>query len=151
MSVVRWYQPREAGVFQDSVNRLFDGFFRSPHLEENDLRATAWTPAVDIYETENEVVLKAELPEIDVKDISINAESNVLTLKGERKLSQETTEENYHRIERVYGSFSRSFTLPSTVDITNISAKYRDGILRLVLPKKEESKPRQVSIEIEKE
>ena len=151
MSVIRWYPPREVSSFQDGVNRLFDNFFRSPHVEESDLTATAWAPAVDIYETESEVVLKAELPEIDVKDLSISAENNVLTLKGERKLSQETKEENYRRIERTYGCFTRSFTVPGTVDVTNISAKYRDGVLRLVLPKKEEAKPRQVNIEIEKE
>ena len=150
MAVVRWYPSQEVSSFQNSVNRLFDNFFRSPR-GENELTSTAWMPPVDIYETEDEVVLKAELPEIDIKTVNISAENNVLTVKGERKLSEETKEENYRRIERTYGNFVRSFTLPASVDATRISAKYRDGVLRLVLPKKEESKPRQVNIEIEKE
>jgi HSP20 family protein len=150
MTVVKWYPSREVGAFQDSVNRLFDNFFRSPDHKESDLTSTAWMPVVDIFETENEVVLKAELPEIDVKDLQINAENNVLTIRGERKLSDEVKEENYHRIERTYGAFSRSFTLPGIVDAAKIAARYKDGVLRVSLPKKEESKPRSVSIEVEK-
>jgi HSP20 family protein len=149
MSVVRWYPSRDVGAFQDSVNRLFDSFFRSQQGSENELTSSSWAPAVDIYETENEVVLKAELPEVDPKAIEIHAENNVLTVKGERNLSDEVREENYHRIERTYGSFSRSFTLPGTVDPTKINAKYKDGVLKLTIPKKEESKPRQVNIEVE--
>ena len=151
MTVVKWYPSREAGAFQDSVNRLFDNFFRSPVQKDNDLAATSWMPAVDIYETENEVVLKAELPEVDVNDLDINAENNVLTIRGVRKLSSEIKEENYHRIERTYGTFSRSFNLPGTVDASRISANYKDGILKIALPKREESKPRKVSIQVDKD
>ena len=151
MTVVRWYPSQEVTSFQESVNRLFDNFFRSPRGEDNGLTSTGWMPPVDIYETENEVVLKVELPEVDIKNVNINAENNILSIQGERTLSEETKEDNYRRIERTYGAFARSFTLPGTVDTTKIAAKYKDGILRLVLPKKEESKPRQVSIEIEKE
>ena len=151
MTVVKWYPSREVGSFQDSVNRLFDNFFRSPVQKDNDLAATSWMPAVDIYETENEVVLKAELPEVDVNDLDINAENNVLTIRGVRKLSSEIKEENYHRIERTYGTFSRSFNLPGTVDASRISANYKDGILKIALPKREESKPRKVSIQVDKD
>ena len=150
MAVVRWYPPQDVMSFQESVNKLFDSFFRNPQ-GENELTSTAWLPPVDIYETENEVVLKAELPEIDIQDINISAENNVLSIKGERRLSRETKEENYRRVERTYGKFVRSFTLPATVDAAKISARYKDGVLRLVLPKKEESKPRQFAVEIEKE
>lgn len=149
MAIVKGYPQQEVTSFQDSVNRLFDNFFGSPR-GQSELTSTAWVPPVDIYDTKDEVVLKVELPEIDVKDVKISAVSNVLSISGERKLSAEAKEENYYRIERAYGTFVRTFTLPTTVDAARISAKYKDGVLRLVLPKKEESKPRQVNIEIEK-
>jgi HSP20 family protein len=107
-------------------------------------------PPVDIYDSKDEVVLKVEIPEVDIKDVKISAVNNVLSINGERKLSAEAKEENYYRIERTYGTFVRTFTLPTSVDTTKISAKYKDGVLRLALPKKEEAKPRQVNIEIEK-
>jgi HSP20 family protein len=133
------------------MNRMIDELFRSTVQGENGLTSTAWTPAVDIYETDNEVVVKADLPEVDEKKIDIHVENNVMVLKGERELSKETSEENYLRVERRYGSFTRSFTLPSNIDSGRIAAKYRDGVLRVVLPKREESKPRQISIEVDKD
>ena len=150
MAVVKWYPHQDVTSFQDGVNRLFDNFFRSPR-GESELTSTAWVPPVDIYGTKDEVVLKVELPEINIKDVKINAENNVLSISGERKFSDEVKEESYFRIERTYGPFVRTFTLPASVDATKISAKYKDGVLRLVLPKKEESKPRQVTLEIEKD
>lgn len=149
MAIVRGYPNQDVTSFQDSVNRLFDNFFRSPR-GQSELTSTAWVPPVDIYGTKDEVVLKLELPEIDIRDIKISAENNVLSITGERKLSAEAKEEDYYRIERTYGTFVRTFSLPASVDPTKISARYKDGVLKLVLPKKEESKPRQVNIEIEK-
>jgi HSP20 family protein len=106
-------------------------------------------PAVDIYETDaHEVVLKAELPEMKREDISVTFENGVLTLKGERKFEEETTKENYHRVERRHGTFSRSFTLPNTVDASRISAAYKDGILTIRLPQREEAKPKQIDVNI---
>ena len=106
-------------------------------------------PAVDIYETEaHEVVLKAELPEMKREDISVTFENGVLTLKGERKFEEETNKENYHRVERRHGTFSRSFTLPNTVDASRISAAYKDGILTIRLPQREEAKPKQIDVNI---
>lgn len=149
MAIVRGYPQQDVTSFQDSLNRLFDNFLRSPS-GQSELTSTAWVPPVDIYGTKDEVVLKVELPEIDIKDVKISAENNVLSIAGERKLSAEAKEEDYFRVERTYGAFVRTFTLPTSVDATKIAAKYKDGVLRLVLPKKEESKPRQVNIEIEK-
>lgn len=151
MSIVRWYPSRDVNYFQENLNRMVESFFRSPQREDDSLTSTAWMPPVDVYETENEIVLKAELPEIDEKNVKIGVENNTLTISGERNLSTETKEDNYRRIERSYGSFTRSFTLSSSVDTAKISAKYKDGILKVVLPKREEAKPRQVKIAIEKE
>ncbi|MBI4472281.1 MAG: Hsp20/alpha crystallin family protein, partial [Acidobacteria bacterium] len=105
-----------------------------------------WSPAVDIFETEGEIVVKAELPGMGRKDITLNLENNVLTLRGERRFEKETKEENYHRIERSYGGFSRSFSIPSMVDEEKIRADYKDGVLSIVLPKKEQAKPKQIRI-----
>jgi len=101
---------------------------------------------VDIFETEGEIVVKAELPGVDRKDIALNLDHNVLTLKGERRFEKETKEENYHRVERSYGGFSRTFSIPATVDEEKIRADYRDGILKIALPKKEQAKPKQIKI-----
>jgi HSP20 family protein len=110
---------------------------------------SAWVPAVDIFETDaHEVVLKAELPEMKREDISVTFENGVLTLRGERKFDQETKQENYHRVERRHGTFSRSFTLPNTVDPSRISAAYKDGILTIRLPQREEAKPKQIDVNI---
>jgi HSP20 family protein len=111
------------------------------------MSTTSWNPSVDIFETDNDVVVKAELPGMDPKSIDVRLENNVLLLKGERHFEKETKEENYHRIEREYGSFSRAFSLPMAVKEDNITAEYKDGILRVVLPKKEELKPKTIKIE----
>jgi len=132
-------------MLQDRMNRLFDDAGR---ILRNDEQAatTSWGQAVDIFETEGEIVVKAELPGMDRKDITLHLENNVLTLKGERKFEKETKDENYHRIERAYGGFSRAFSIPATVDEEKIRADYNDGVLQIVLPKKDQAKPKQIRI-----
>ena len=146
MAISRWDPFRDLNVLQDRMNRLFDDAGRGWRADEP-AATTTWSPAVDIYETENEIVVQAELPGVDRKDISLNLENNVLTLKGERRFEKETKEENYHRIERSYGGFARTFSIPATVDEEKIRADYRDGILKIALPKKEQVKPKQIRIE----
>lgn len=127
------------------MNRLFEDAFTS-RTEEKDLISSSWTPAVDIFETENELILTAEVPGIEDKDIEIKIEDNTLSLKGERKFEKETKEENYHRIERAYGSFYRSFTLPNYIDQDKIRAEHQNGVLKITMPKKAELKPRKVKV-----
>jgi HSP20 family protein len=127
------------------MNRLFEDAGRGLRSDEP-ASTTMWSPAVDIYETEGEIVVKAELPGVDRKDIQLHLENNVLTIRGERRFEKEAKEDNYHRIERSYGGFSRSFSIPTTVDEEKIHADYRDGVLKVVLPKKEQAKPKQIQI-----
>jgi HSP20 family protein len=145
MSIIRWDPFRDLLTLRDKMNRLFEETF-SLRGEEKDLISGTWTPAVDIYETENSVVLTAELPGMDEKDIQLKIENNNLVLKGERKFEKETKEENYHRIERAYGSFYRSFTIPTAVDQERITAEYNNGVLKVTMPKKEEVKPKEIKI-----
>jgi HSP20 family protein len=133
-------------TIRERMNRIFDDFFRTQEVGEG-LPAGAWSPAVDIYETANEVVLKAELPGLSQKDIQLEIKDNTLTLKGERVKEQEVKEENYYRRERIYGSFHRAFTLPGTVQQDKIQARYKDGILEVIMPKAEAAKPRQIKVE----
>jgi HSP20 family protein len=130
------------------MNRLFDDFFRTQELGGT-LPSGAWNPAVDIYETSNEVILKAELPGLNQKDIQLEIKDDTLTLRGERLREQEVKEDNYYRKERVYGSFYRAFTLPNTIHQDKIEAKYKDGILEVCLPKAEAAKPRQLKVEVQ--
>jgi HSP20 family protein len=127
------------------MNRLFDDAGRTWRSDEP-AATTTWSPAVDIFETEGEIVVKAELPGMDRKDITLNLERNVLTLKGERRFEKEAKDDNYHRIERSYGGFSRTFSIPATVDEEKIHAEYKEGVLKIVLPKKEQAKPKQIRI-----
>src|SRR5688572_17057742 len=145
MTITRWDPFRDLSLLQDRMNRLFDETGRGYRGDEP-AATTTWSPSVDIFETEGEIIVKAELPGVDRKDISLNLEKNVLTLKGERKFEKETKEENYHRIERAYGGFSRSFSIPAIVDEDKIRADYKDGILKISLPKKEQVKPKQIQI-----
>ena len=126
--------------------RLFEDAFSRVLSEPQGNRP--WSPAVDIYETENELVLKADLPDVDQKDIDVRVENQTLTVAGERKFEQKTDGKGYHRIERSYGNFVRSFAVPNTFDTEKISAEYRNGVLSVTLPKKEAAKPRQVKIEV---
>lgn len=153
MAIVRWEPFRDLVSVQDRMNRIFEEAFRGaarPGAEEDWALGGAWAPAVDIYEHEGNIVLKAELPGIDPKDVQVGVENNVLTLRGERQFESEVKREQYHRIERAYGTFSRSFTLPNVVDTGKIKAEFKDGVLRVVLPKREEAKPKQISIAITK-
>jgi HSP20 family protein len=144
MAVVKWDPFRDLSMLQDRMNRLFDS---SRGWRNDDAAATTtWSPAVDIFETEGEITVKAELPGMDRNDITLHLEKNVLTLKGERRFEKETKDDNYHRIERSYGSFSRAFSIPATVEEEKIRADYKDGVLKIVLPKKEQEKPKQIRI-----
>ncbi len=143
MAIIRWDPFRDLITLRDKMNRLFEDAVRG---EEKDLISSSWAPAVDIYETENELVLAAEVPGVDEKDVEISVEDNTLSIRGERKFQKETKEENYHRIERSYGSFYRSFTLPNYIDQEKIHAEHESGILKVHMPKKPEVKPRKVRI-----
>jgi len=128
-------------------NRLFEGLnLLTPFAEEFPL--TKWTPACDIYETEKELVVKAELPGIKKENVNVTIENNLLTIHGERKFEEETKKDNYHRVERSYGEFMRSFTLPVFVDPAKILAEFNEGILKLTLPKREEAKPKQIEVKV---
>ena len=145
MALVRWDPVRElAGMEVDRLNRMFADFYGGETFNRG------WLPPVDVYETDNhEFVIKAELPDMKREDISLTFENNVLTLRGERKFEGESKRENFHRVERSYGSFSRSFTLPNTVDASQISAAYKDGVLTVRLPQREDAKPKQISVNVE--
>ncbi len=145
MAIIRWDPVRDMVTLREKMNRMFEDAFTGKG-EDKDLVTSSWAPAVDIYETESEIVMTAEIPGIDEKDIEIKIEDNTLTLRGERKFSKETKEENYHRLERSYGAFYRAFTLPNSVDTDNIHAEHENGILRVTMPKKQELKPRTVKI-----
>ena len=144
-AITRWDPFHNLSTLQEQVNRLFEGSLPS---RSDQSALTTWAPAVDIYETENELVLKADLPDVNEKDLDIRIESNILTIKGERKFEEKVKEDNYLRVERTYGSFSRSFSLPSTVDNGSIKAEYKNGVLTVELPKRAESKPRSVKINV---
>jgi HSP20 family protein len=145
-TLVRWEPFRGISSLQEQFNRLFENRF-APGTEEQTL--TAWAPAVDVYETENELVIKADLPQMSEKELDVRVENNMLTIRGERKFEQKVKEENYLRMERAYGSFSRSFSLPNTVVNTEaIQAEYKEGVLTVTLPKRAESKPKQVKVNV---
>lgn len=145
MAIIRWDPFRDLITIREKMNRLFEEAVTS-RGEEKDMVSSSWTPHVDIYETEHELVLSAELPGIEEKDIEIKLEDNTLTLKGDRNFEKETKEENYHRIERAYGSFYRSFSLPPYIDQDSIKAEHENGVLKIVMPKKPELKPRSVKV-----
>jgi HSP20 family protein len=145
MAIIRWDPFRDIVTLREKMNRLFEDAFTA-RGEEKEMISSTWTPSVDIYETENEIVLTAEVPGIDEKDIDIKIENNTLSLQGERKFEKETKEENYHRIERSYGSFFRSFTIPHNVDQDKIEAEHESGVLRILMPKKPETKPKKVKV-----
>ena len=147
MAMVRFEPFRELMTLQDRMNRLFEG---SRANDEDWALGGSWAPAVDIYEKDGNIVLKAELPGVDPKDVDIRVENNLLTLRGERKFDNEVQREHYHRVERSYGSFTRSFSLPNVVDTGNIKAEFKEGVLRVTLPKREEARPKQIQINVTK-
>jgi HSP20 family protein len=142
MTLVRWDPVRELASMEiERLNRMFSDFYGQSF-------GRAWMPAVDVYESDtHEFVIKAELPDMKREDINVTFENGVLTLHGERKAEHETSKDRFHRIERQYGSFSRSFTLPATVDASRISAAYKDGVLTVRIPQREEAKPKQIEVQ----
>lgn len=147
MALVKYNPLRELRSMQEQMNRLLNLSWNHD-LAGEDLKEGLWQPAVDIYETEDSIVIKAELPDVDQKDIEVRIEDNTLTLKGERKHEGEVKKENYHRIERYFGSFQRSFSLPANIHQDNVSASCDRGVLTITLPKKEETKPKQIKVEV---
>jgi HSP20 family protein len=144
--ITRWEPFREFTTLQDRLNRLFQQSVSEGREEA--LTTSSFAPAVDVYEDDQHVTLKIEVPGIDEKDIDVRLENNILTVHGERKLEKEEKEENYRRVERQYGSFTRSFTLPNTVDSESVSATYDKGVLKIKLAKKAEAKPKQIKISV---
>ena len=145
--LTRWDPFREFNTLQTQMNRLFQESYGQPGREES-LTTSVFAPAVDVYEDEHNITLKIEVPGIDEKDIDIRVENNTLTVHGERKFEKDEKEENYRRVERQYGSFTRTFTLPSTVDPENIQADYDKGVLKIRLAKKAEAKPKQIKVNV---
>ena len=152
MVPMRVFRGRSADPFRElfdlrrGINELFDASFAAPGQE---VALKAWTPAVDVYEDENSFLIKLELPEVNRDDVKVSLNDNTLSISGERRVENEEKRENYHRVERTYGQFYRSFTLPPNVDATAINAQFKDGVLRLTLPKKEEAKPKQIEVKVQ--
>src|ERR1044072_1111245 len=146
MAIVRWEPLRELASIQNEMNRLFVTVFDAPAPGGNGGTLRRWMPAMDLVETEDHFVLRADLPGLSEGDVSIEVEDNVLTVSGERKAEHETTQEGYHRVERAFGSFSRSLTLPEGVDADAVTASFDRGVLEIRIPKPEQRKPRKISI-----
>jgi HSP20 family protein len=146
MAITRWDPFREVVALQNRMNSLF----REMNEGDNPLTTASFVPAVDIYEDAKKVVLKLEVPGMEEKDLDVRVENNTLTVKGERKFEKDEKEENFHRIERRYGSFYRAFTLPTTVDPENVQASYNAGVLKLELNKKPEAQPKQIKVNVSK-
>ncbi len=147
MALVKYNPLRELRTMQDQMNRLLNLSWNHD-LPSEDINEGLWQPAVDIYETADSIIIKAELPDVDQKDIEVRIEDATLILKGERKHEDEVKKENYHRIERYFGSFQRSFSLPTTINQEKVVASCDKGVLTITLPKKEETKPKQINIEV---
>ena len=155
MALIPWRSAKEWDPFEemvdmrDRISRLFDEYFgQFPATREEPLGRT-WVPAVDIYEEKDNIIIKAELPGMKKDDLSIEVKDNVLTLSGERKHEEETKKENFHRIERSYGKFSRSFTLPDSVKVDKVKANYKDGVLEISLPKATEARAKAIPIKVD--
>jgi HSP20 family protein len=149
MAIVKFEPFSNLMTAQREFDRLFKEAF-TPFFGESELSTRTWAPPVDIYETENDIVLTAELPGVDPKNVDVKVEDSTLYLKGERKFEKEVKNENYHRVERSYGSFARSFSLPNSINSDKVKAEFKDGLLTLTLPKREESKPRTIKIDVSK-
>ena len=155
MSLIRWNPMRDLATFpadvtnvQREINRVFDNFFRGGMLDDGSLGASMWAPAVDVQERDEAYQVKVELPGVDKDDVKITMEDNILTIRGEKKQEKDSKNSNYHRVERSYGSFQRSFTLPTSVKHDKIEASYKDGILSIALPKAEDAKPKQIEVKV---
>ena len=148
MAIVRWDPFRELSAAQERMNRLLGDVYRA--ADDDVMRRGAWAPPVDIYDSgSHELVIKAELPDMSKEDIDITVENNMLTLRGEKKMDSSIKEEHCHRIERTYGAFSRSFSLPTTVDTSKVAADYKNGVLTIKLPVREEAKPKQIQVRVQ--
>ena len=146
MQLVRWNPMNEMFSFRRPLSRVFDDFFLPRTTTEDGSLTWGWNPVVDIYDNEDNIVIKAELPGVSKKDIEIDIKDRVMTLKGERSADNEVKEDNYYRRERTYGRFERSFTLPANVDPDKIKADYNDGVLKIEVPKPENQKPKQITV-----
>src|SRR5467141_1697645 len=146
--LTRWDPFREFTTLQERMNRLVRDRYRAEGGPEESLTTTNFAPPVDVYEDEHSITLKIEVPGIDEKDIDVRIENNTLTVHGERKIEKEEKEENYRRVERQYGSFTRTFNLPPTVDAEKVQADYDKGVLKVTLPKKAEAKPKQIKVNV---
>jgi len=149
MPIVKWEPFRNISALQDRINKAFDDVFREGNPGEGIVSACAWRPAVDIYETENGIVIKAEIPGVRKEDISVEVKDNILTLKGERTPEKDIPEEKYFRRERCFGTFHRSFTMQDVVNPDTIKASFKDGVLEVEIPKPEAEKPKQIKVNIE--
>lgn len=149
MAIVRWLDPfRDLTSIQDRMNQIFEDALSRSRGRDEGMRTGMWTPAVDIYEKNDSVMVKAELPGVEKDQISVEVKDGILTLRGERKLERDVKEESYHRIERAYGSFLRSFSLPVSVEQDKVTAKFKDGVLEVELPKKEKANPKQIKVDV---
>jgi HSP20 family protein len=155
MALIRWNPTHELDRWpsdffgiQREINRVFDDFIHGGVQADEGFMTSYWTPAVDIAEQENEYIVKMELPGVNKDDVKISLEANILTIKGEKKQEKEEKNKNLHRVERSYGSFQRSFTLPTTVKSDKIDAIFKDGVLSISLPKAEEAKPKQIEVKV---
>ena len=147
---LRVFDPwKDFGSLQERINRMFDDTIRTLYpTDGEELEKGTWAPAVDIYETNDSFVVSADLPGLNKDEIQIDLKDNTLTLKGEKKFEEKVSKDNYIRVERAYGSFVRSFTLPQNVDPEKIKAKYKEGVLEVTIPKREEAKPKQIKVEL---
>lgn len=148
MTITRWETYRDVLALQNRMNSLFQDFSRANSGENELVTAAGFVPPVDIYEDEHKLVLKLEIPGVRQEDLDVRMENNTLSVKGERSFQSEGKEENFHRVERRYGSFYRSFTVPNTIDPNSIKAEYDAGVLRLELEKRPESKPKQIKVNV---
>ena len=147
MALIHWTDPfRDVATLQDRMNRIFEDHLDRGRSGEEGLRTGVWMPAVDIYETKDAICVRAELPGVDKDAVNVEVKDGVLALHGERKFEKEVKEENYHRVERAYGTFHRSFSLPSSVDGERVTARMQNGVLEVTLPKREQAKTKKISI-----
>ena len=146
MNLVRWNPMKEMFSLSDRMNKMFDGFFYPTTRDNEWMSMWDWNPAVDIYDKDDHIVIKAEIPGVDKKDITVDIKDRVLTLKGERSSDNEEKKDNFYRRERTFGKFERSFSLPAQVDLDKVKADYKDGILKIEIPKPEGQKPKEVTI-----
>ncbi|MBW1642823.1 MAG: Hsp20/alpha crystallin family protein [Deltaproteobacteria bacterium] len=149
MTIVKWDPFRNVAALQDRINRIFDESFSRTADLDDDISMSAWKPLVDIYETDESIILKAELPGIKKDDVSVEVKDNVLTLKGVRTEEKEIKEKNYYRKERAFGTFSRAFNLQHRIQPDKIKARFKDGVLKIEIPKPEEEKPKQITVKVE--